>query len=248
MFGKVRFEYEAVLKDIINKCTETEIFKERQTKKAIEYIRKKYKDECEFPWDDDNIIIRNKDSKKWYALFMTISRSKLGIESKEDVEVVNLHTLSEMSEIIVDNEGIFPAYHMNKKSWITVLLDSTISDEELFELIDNSYKLSIEEKKIDRLAKKTYEYLRTIPKGKVVTYGQIAKHLGNRGLSRLVGTILHNNPDGEKNPCYKVVNGKGELAECFVFGGINQQKVLLENDGIVIKDNKVDLKKYQWEE
>lgn len=248
MFGKVRYEYEKVLNDIANQCSQPEIFKERQTKKAIKYIKEKYQDECEFPWDDDNMIIRNKGSKKWYALFMTISKTKLGIESEQDVEVVNLHTLPEISEIAIDNKGVFPAYHMNKKSWITVVLDSTISDEELFDFIDNSYNLSREEKKIDRLAKKTYEYLRTIPKGKVVTYGQIAEYLGNKGLSRIVGTILHNNPDGDKNPCYKVLNGKGELAESFVFGGKDVQKQLLEKDGIEVKNYKVDLKKYKWKE
>ena len=53
---------------------------------------------------------------------------------------------------------------------------------------------------------KVYEYLLEIPKGKVVTYKQIAEHLGNSKLSRVVGNILHNNPDENKYPCYKVVN------------------------------------------
>ena len=56
---------------------------------------------------------------------------------------------------------------------------------------------------------KVYEYLRTIPKGKVVTYGQIAEYLGNKKFVRIVGNILHVNPDPIKYPCYKVVNSKG---------------------------------------
>ena len=91
-----------------------------------------------------------------------------------------------------------------------------------------------------------YEYLATIPKGKVVTYGQIAKFLGNPNLARTVGNILHENPDGDKYPCYKVVNAQGKLAENYAFGGLKFQKMRLEADGIIVNNDKVDLKKYQW--
>ena len=91
-----------------------------------------------------------------------------------------------------------------------------------------------------------YEYLITIPKGKVVTYGQIAEFLGNKNLARIVGNILHENPDGDKYPCYKVVNAKGNLAKNYAFGGVDCQKMRLEADGVIVKNNKVDLKVYQW--
>ena len=93
---------------------------------------------------------------------------------------------------------------------------------------------------------KTFEYLLTIPKGKVVTYGQIAKYLGNRGLARVVGNILHQNPAGDYYPCFKVVNAKGELAKAFVFGGIGEQERRLNQEGIVVIDGRVDLTKYQY--
>lgn len=93
---------------------------------------------------------------------------------------------------------------------------------------------------------KTFEYLLTVPKGKVVTYGQIAKHLGNKGLARLVGNILHQNPAGDYYPCYKVVNAKGELAKAFVFGGALEQERRLALEGILVVDGKVDLKTYQY--
>lgn len=96
------------------------------------------------------------------------------------------------------------------------------------------------------LSSKVYDYLTIIPKGKVVTYKQVAEFLGNKGLARVVGTILHKNPDGDKYPCYKVLNSKGELAEAFVFGGKDIQKERLEREGIKVEEHKVDLKKYQW--
>ena len=95
-------------------------------------------------------------------------------------------------------------------------------------------------------SKKVYKYLLKIPNGKVVTYGQIATYLGNPRLARVVGNILHNNPDEDKYPCYKVVNAKGSLAPSFAFGGMDKQKEKLQADGIEVKDDMVDLSKYQW--
>lgn len=100
----------------------------------------------------------------------------------------------------------------------------------------------------DKLSQKVYDYLITIPKGKVVTYKQIGEFLGNKGLARAIGNILHKNPDGDKYPCYKVLNSKGELAEAFVFGGKDIQRKRLEKDGIKVVNNKVDLKIYQWKQ
>ncbi|MCI8620655.1 MAG: MGMT family protein [Clostridia bacterium] len=98
----------------------------------------------------------------------------------------------------------------------------------------------------EELSKNIYEYLRKIPNGKVVTYKQIAENFGNKGLARMVGNALHKNPDGDKYPCYKVLNSKGKLAEAFAFGGKEAQKEKLEKDGIEVINNKVDLEKYQW--
>ena len=99
---------------------------------------------------------------------------------------------------------------------------------------------------IDKQA--VYEYLRLIPQGKVVTYGQIAEYLGNKKLARAIGNILHVNPDGEKYPCYKVVNAKGMLSKQYVFGGLEVQRWKLEMDGVVVDGEKVDLQRYQWKE
>ncbi len=96
------------------------------------------------------------------------------------------------------------------------------------------------------MKQKVYEFLRTIPAGKVVTYGQIAEFLGNKKLSRVVGNILHVNPQPDVYPCFKVVNAQGRLAEHFGCGGLQEQKRRLEADGIEVIHNKVDLGKYQW--
>ena len=95
------------------------------------------------------------------------------------------------------------------------------------------------------MKEKVYGFLKTIPTGKVVTYGQIAEYLGNRRLARVVGNILHNNPNEDKYPCYKVVDSKGNLSKHFAFGGIEKQKEKLEKEGIIVSDYKVDLNQYR---
>ncbi len=99
---------------------------------------------------------------------------------------------------------------------------------------------------MDDLAAGVYEFLQTIPTGKVATYKQVATYLGNPKLARVVGNILHRNPDGDLHPCYKIVNSKGELSGAFAFGGAEAQKRKLEADGIEVINNKVDLRKYQF--
>lgn len=92
---------------------------------------------------------------------------------------------------------------------------------------------------------RVYAYLKTIPKGKVTTYGRIAEHLGNKNFARMVGSILHHNPDPFQYPCHRVVNSKGEVAEAYAFGGAAAQRKRLEREGIVFESNgSVDLEKY----
>jgi len=92
-----------------------------------------------------------------------------------------------------------------------------------------------------------YEFVKTIPKSKVVTYGQIAEYLGNKNLARAVGNILHQNPDPMKIPCHRVVNAKGQVADNFAFGGAEMQRKKLEQEGIIFEANgKINLKKYGY--
>ena len=104
-------------------------------------------------------------------------------------------------------------------------------------------------KKISPFALQVYEYLTTIPKGKVVTYKQVALAIGKPKACRAVGNALHNNPDGKKYPCFKVVNSKGQLAENFgAVGGKETQKKRLINDGVKVEGYQVDLNKYLFKE
>ncbi len=94
---------------------------------------------------------------------------------------------------------------------------------------------------------KIYEIVKKIPRGKVATYGQIARLAGNERWSRVVGYALHVNPAEGEIPCFRVVNRFGGLAPAFAFGGIDAQAKLLRREGVEVRpDNTVDLDKYLW--
>lgn len=91
---------------------------------------------------------------------------------------------------------------------------------------------------------KVYEVVKTIPAGKVCTYGEIAKFLNSPTLSRQVGWALHKNPQPKIIPCHRVVFADGSLSPAFAFGGANEQYKLLLSEGVTFINNKVDMKKH----
>ena len=138
--------------------------------------------------------------------------------------------------------SVIPEYHQNKEHWNTIILDGSIKEDDIKRMIAESYDLVT-----DSPTKRIYEAVKRIPKGKVATYGKVAEMAGNKKMSRAVGNALHKNPDPDNIPCFRVVNSKGELAPEFAFGGMGEQRKLLEAEGIEVKDNKVDLSKYGLE-
>lgn len=93
-----------------------------------------------------------------------------------------------------------------------------------------------------------YDVVCQIPRGKVATYGQIARLAGNPRWARVVGYALHANPLPMVIPCHRVVNREGRVAPAFAFGGEDVQRGLLEAEGVVFEaDGYIDLIKYGWE-
>ncbi len=143
--GAVRSACENVLTDISEKCYDPDVFRSAQTKELIEYVRTRYHDELEFLWTKfpDNAVWRRKDTKKWYGILMTVPKRKLGLQTDEIVEIMDLRLPPERMQTVIDRKRYFPGWHMNKKSWYTVLLDQSVTTEELCKKIDESYQLAV---------------------------------------------------------------------------------------------------------
>lgn len=139
--GLVREYHKKLVDDIFEKCFDKDVFAEEQSKELINYVKEKYGDELEYLWEDtpDNAIWRRSDNKKWYAALLTVSRSKLGLQEDKKAEIINLKATPERVAELLAISGIFPAYHMNKKHWYTVILDGTLKTEFICSLIDESY-------------------------------------------------------------------------------------------------------------
>ncbi len=84
-------------------------------------------------------VFRRKDNRKWFAVIMRIPICKLGVLENREVNVVNLKCVPEVLDVVWQEEGIFPAYHMNKEHWISVLLDGSVSTETVLMLTDVSF-------------------------------------------------------------------------------------------------------------
>lgn len=110
----------------------------------LRYAQEQFGAEPDHPWAryPGNIVLRHSNNSKWYALFMDVPRNKLGLSGAGLVPVLNLKCDPILMGGLLAKPGILPAYHMSKTSWITVLLDSTISDEEIFTLLNLSYDLT----------------------------------------------------------------------------------------------------------
>lgn len=95
--------------------------------------------------------------------------------------------------------------------------------------------------------KRVYKAVEQIPKGRVVTYGEVARMAGSPRASRAVGNILHNNPFFGVVPCHRVVHADGALAAPFAFGGAGVQREMLEKEGVIFtQEGKVDMKKHGY--
>lgn len=124
-------------------------------KLVFAYIKKKYKLSPEYPWAkyDSNAVFRHSDNKKWFALVMEVGKDRLGLSGDGSVDVINLKIDDLMfRDMLLREKGILPAYHMNKKHWITVLLDGTVKADRVYELIDTSFLATASKKKQKKMS------------------------------------------------------------------------------------------------
>jgi len=140
--GAVRAACEKVLSEIAQKCFDTEILKAEQTKRILHAISAEYGVEPEFLWDryPDYAAFRRKDNAKWFAIIMTVDRSRLGFEGHGNIEIIDMKAKPDCVEDLLKQDRYYPAYHMNKKNWFTVCLDGSLPDSTILPLLAASYR------------------------------------------------------------------------------------------------------------
>ena len=140
--NKVRDGFKSILIDIKNNCFEERLFINNQTNEIAKYIKEKYNVNPEFLWEKYPFcgIFRNKKNNKWFGLITSVDISKID-KGTGEVELLNIKLDEDKILQLVKKEGFYKAYHMNKKSWISIILNDTLNNKEIFELIDESYNL-----------------------------------------------------------------------------------------------------------
>ena len=108
------------------------------------FLCETYAVDMDYPWIKypNYEVFRHINNKKWFALIMDVSKNKLGLAGDEILDIVNFKCDPAVIGSLRMENGFFPAYHMNKDSWITVALDGTVDDEKIKFLADMSYELT----------------------------------------------------------------------------------------------------------
>ena len=114
----------------------------------LDYCLDTYGTSADYPFDEDfeTAVFRHTGNRKWYAIMMRVSRRKFGFDSDEVIDVVNLKLPLEMFGSFGTADGVYPAYHMNKVHWISVLLPDAAQDLVEF-LVSASYEATWDRKR-----------------------------------------------------------------------------------------------------
>ena len=111
---------------------------------VLEYAEEHFGAKPEYLWkNSENAVLRHR-SGKWFAVLITVKREKLGLSGEGSIEIVDLKCDSVLIGSLLRDTGYYPAYHMNKEHWVTVLLDGTVSGEEIIPLLTLSFNLTAE--------------------------------------------------------------------------------------------------------
>ena len=246
--GSVRAAYEELLTDIADRCCSDVAFVSDQSNRIAAAILDRYSVEPDFPWEEDGKnpygVFRHGSNNKWFGLVMNIDRRHLDKTApEENVDVINLKADENKTAALHKIRGIYPAYHMNHKKWISVTLDDTLDDRDVMDLIDVSFRLTDSPAGVlsESLIKEALEIADSIPPGRVMSYGQIAALMGRPKNARLVGKIMSMQDRFGNHPCHRVVNSAGRTVP-----GWTEQRELLEAEGVEFKANgNVDMGRFR---
>ena len=142
--GEVRSAYEELLISIRDECFNKKYFIFPQANRITNKVIEKYGNKPEFLWEKftGTGIFRNPETNKWYLAILDVDMSKIQTGKKGIVEVADIKLAPENVEKLIKQKHFYPGYHMNKKYWITIILNDSVSDEKIMELIKESHSFT----------------------------------------------------------------------------------------------------------
>lgn len=146
--NRVRSAYRSLLTDIADSCCSDVLFASSQANRLTQAILDHFQVKPDFPWEHSSRYqsygaFRHTSNRKWFALIMNVKREVLDRDGNTSlIDILNVKIPPAQGDELRQIPGIYPAYHMNHKTWISVVLDETLPDEKILELIDTSYQLT----------------------------------------------------------------------------------------------------------
>ncbi|MBR3430132.1 MAG: MmcQ/YjbR family DNA-binding protein [Clostridia bacterium] len=142
--AEIRQKFEALLLDIREKCCKNQYFQTEQARRIYGYIYETYDVMPEFLWPNipSYAAFRRKQGGKWFAVIGSVPRCKVDPTSlsPQDAEVINVKVDKDQINTLLAREGIYPAFHMNKKCWVSIIFDETLTDTDIRRMVDESYE------------------------------------------------------------------------------------------------------------
>ena len=154
--GEMKEECLKALQDIKDNCCEDRLFRFDQSNRIVKTILERYDERPDYPFEDgkdqEDAVFRYSKNQKWYGILMPIKRSCISkkAEDTDIIDVLNVKIDESKRDEILKLTSVYPAYHMNKLKWISIVLDGGLDDDSLMELIDTSRNLVMSSKKIKR--------------------------------------------------------------------------------------------------
>jgi len=148
--NNVREAYKEELIRIRESCFRKVLFKNDQANRIVDLVKEMFNEDPDFPFDklENYAVFRYHKNRKWYGLIMNIKGSLLDANfSDSEIEIINLKINPDQREELLSKKGIYPGYHMNRENWASVVLDNSLSDQEVITLLDVSRNYAISSKK-----------------------------------------------------------------------------------------------------
>ncbi|MGT2949961.1 hypothetical protein BU202_01380 [Streptococcus cuniculi] len=142
--GEVRERYAEILHHLVQHCTEEETFQSAQGNRLVRYVKEQFQEVPDYPFTKapDIATLRHATNQKWYGLVTQVPWTALGVADKAGiVEIINVKVEAGQMKNLLSTAGIYPAYHMSKKTWVSISLDGSLADEVLFALVSKSRDL-----------------------------------------------------------------------------------------------------------
>lgn len=143
--NEVRSAYKEILLGIRDACFIKNYFIYPQSNRIARLIKEKYGDEPAFLWEKypSYAVFKNPDTNKWYAALLNIEYSKINPAKSGEIEILDIKADPKDVQELLHQDGFYPAWHMNKQSWLTVVLDDSLSDRRIMELLAKSYAFTV---------------------------------------------------------------------------------------------------------